>query len=100
MTQPFNLKSCSFFATFVKWSLSYKSKPQIHWNTDDVHIQAIISITTSAEYPFPICVCAFFSILCSSGSAGKKHTHDVLFPPCPMPSVMGRTGEAGGRECT
>lgn len=97
MTQPFNLRSCSFFAMFVRWSLRYKSKPQIHWNTDDVHIQAITSITTTAEYPFPICVLCFFSILCSSGSAREKHTHDVLFPPCPMPSVMGRTGEGWGK---
>lgn len=28
--QSFNLKSCSFFAIFVRWSLSYKSEPQIH----------------------------------------------------------------------
>lgn len=97
MTQPFNLKSCSFFATFVRWSLSYISKPQIHWNTDDVHIHYKHQ---SAEYPFPICVlCSFFFFptLCSSGSAGEEHTHDVLFPPCPMQSVVGRTGECWGK---
>lgn len=59
MTQSFHLKSCSFFATFVRWSLSYKSKPQIHWNTDDVHIQAITSIKVQNIHFQSVC-CAFF----------------------------------------
>lgn len=85
MTQPFHLKSCSFFATFVRWSLSYKIKPQIHWNRDDVHIQAIISIKVQCiHFQSACCAFFFFSTLCSSGSTGEKHTHDVLFPPWPM----------------
>lgn len=96
MTQPFNLKSCRFFATFIRWSPSYKSKPQTHWNTDDVHIQAITSIKVQNIHFQSVC-CGFFSILCSSGSAGEKNTHDVLFPPCPLQSVMGRTGEGWGK---
>lgn len=59
MTQPLNLKSCSFFATFVRRSLSYKSKPQTHWNTDDVHIQAITSIKVQNIHFQSLC-CAFF----------------------------------------
>lgn len=97
MTQPFNLKSCRFFATFVRWSPSYKSKPQIHWNTDDVHIQAITRSKCRISISNLCAVLFFFSILCSSGSAGEKNTHDVLFPPCPLQSVMGRTGEDWGK---
>lgn len=104
MTQPFHLKSYSFFATFVRWSLSCKSKPQIHWNTGDVHIQAFTSIKVQNIHFQSVC-CAFFfffSILYSLGSAGEKHTHDALFPPCPVQSVMGknwgRLGEGSADE--
>lgn len=96
MTQAFNLKSCSFFATCVRWSLSYKSKPPIQWNADFVHIQVVTSIKVRNIHFQSVC-CAFFFILCSSGSAGEKHTHDVLFPPCPMQSVVRRTGECWGK---
>lgn len=52
---------------------------------------------------FNLCT-ALFSILCSSGSAGEKHTHDVLFPPCTIHCVVsygkncGRLGEDSGEE--
>lgn len=39
-----------------------------------IKVQVSISV-------FNLCPALFFSILCSSGSAGEKHTHDVLFPP-------------------
>lgn len=90
MTQPFHLKSCSFFATFVRWSLSYKIKPQIHWNRDDVHIQAIISIKVQCIHFQSVC-CGFFfffSTLCSSGSTGEKHTR------CPI-STMAHVTSCG-----
>lgn len=73
MTQPFNLKSCRFFATFVRQSPSYKSKPQIHWNTDDVHIQAITSIKVQNIHSQSVC-CAFFShFMFFRLSWGKTH---------------------------
>lgn len=61
---------------------------------------------SKCRYPFQfsIHVLHFFSILCSSGSAGEKHTHDVLFPPCTIPCVIsygkkcGRLGEGSGEE--
>lgn len=97
MTQPCNLKSCSFFATFVRWSLSYKSKLQIHWNTDDVHIQAITSIKVQNIHFQSVCFFFSFHFMFFRLSWGKTHTHDVLFPPCPVQSVMGRTGEGWGK---
>lgn len=102
MTQPFNLRSCSFFAMFVRWSLRYKSKPQIHWNTDDVHIQAITSITTTAEYPFPICVlvcCAFFPFYVLQAQLGKNTHMMFYFHHAPCHQLWEELGKAGGREC-
>lgn len=100
-TQPFNLKSCRFFATFVRQSPSYKSKPQIHWNTDDVHIQAITSIKVQNIHSQSVC-CAFFShFMFFRLSWGKTHTWCSIST---MPHAIsygknwGRLGEGSADE--
>lgn len=99
MTQPFHLKSYSFFATFVRWSLSYKSKPQIHWNTGDVHIQAFTSIKVQNIHFQSVC-CAFFFFFpfyILWAQLGKNTHMMFYFHHAPCNQLWERTGEGWGK---
>lgn len=101
MTQPFNLKSCHFFATFIRWSPSYKSKPQTHWNTDDVHIQAITSIKVQNIHFQSVCCGFFFHFMFFGLSWGKKHTWcsiSTMPPAIGYGKNWGRLGEGSADE--
>lgn len=99
MTQPVNLKSCRFFATFVRWSPSYKSKPQIHWNTDDVHIQAITRSKCRISISNLCAVLFFFPFYVLQAQLGKKTHMMFYFHHAPCNQLWEELGKTGGREC-
>lgn len=98
MTQPCNLKSCSFFATFVRWSLSYKFKPQIYWNTDDLQIQAFTSIKVQNIHFQSVCCAFFFPFYVLQAQLGKNTHMMFYFHHAPCNQLWEELGKAGGRE--
>lgn len=96
MTQPCNLKSFSFFATFVRWSLSYKSKPQIHWNTDDVQIQAFTSIKVQNIHFQFVCCAFFFPFYVLQAQLGKNTHMMFYFHHALCNQLWEELGKAGG----